>query len=397
MAVPTVEVTTNISYANGASAENVHVIAELQSPAQNSDGYIIQKTVKGIVDINGDVTINLWPNDLGDTNSFYKITAYDEILGELLKVVTIVPDSTIPLELEDIAMPINGFSLANASGNVASIRRVDTSEGLGGGGDLSTNRTHILDLNTISTEIEEPSLDWIIPIQDPGSTDGVRYVKLENFPGIGSDDYELTIATEGQTEILIEKKFVPDSGALDLFINGKHQCPTTYTEDTIDDVIYNGRVILSEPLEEGDEICIKIKGLLSISNTGIDSGQVLYSGGGSVEDALDTLFSASDASPWQEVNISTPVSSGDRIFVSTNTGPITVTLPATPSIGDSVEIIDTTSSVFTGVGNTLLNDITVDRNGNLIMELAENLIIDQAKVSIKFIYSGASVGWIFTE
>lgn len=397
MAVPTVEITTNISYASGASAENVHVIAELQSPAQNSDGYIVQKIVKGIVDVNGDVTINLWPNDLGDTNSFYKITAYDEILGELLKVVTVVPDSIIPLELEDIAMPINGFSLANASGNVASIRRIDTLEGINGGGDLSTNRTHILDLNTISTEAINPALDWIIPIQDPGSVDGVRYIRLLDIPGIASDDYEYSIAVDGQTEILIEKQFVPDSNALDVYINGKHQCPTSYTEDTINDVVYNGRIILSEPMEDGDEICIKIKGLLSISNTGIDSGQVLYSGGGSVEDALNTLFSASGLSPWQEVNTDTTVNSGDRIFVSTNTGPVTITLPPTPSIGDSIQIVDTTSSVFTGIGNTLVNDITVDRNGNFIMELTENLIIDQAKVSLEFIYSGASVGWVFSE
>ena len=122
--------------------------------------------------------------------------------------------------------------------------------------------------------------------------------------------------------------------------------------------------------------------MLSISTVGLDSGQVLYSGGGSVEDALDTLFSSTGSSPWQEVNLDTPVNSGDRIFVSTNTGPVTVTLPATPNVGDSIQIIDTTSSAFTGIGNTLNNDITVDRNGNLIMELAENLIIDQAKVSL---------------
>lgn len=396
MPIPTVQVKATINYANGAEAEGVRIIAELQSPAQTDDGYVVQKTIKGVVDSSGCATLDLWPNEGGIGDSFYSIQAYDEILGELLSVVAVVPESAIPINLEDIAMPVSSFSLGCASGNVAGIRRVDTEEGIIGGGDLTENRTHRLDLTTISTQAETPLGEWIVAVQDPAAPDSVRWARLSDLPGIGNDIFEVSTATEGQQQILIQESFSPNTGSLDVYINGKHQCPTVYMEEAINQPPYNGRITLSEPLEEGDEICIRIKKAFSFG-TGLDSSQVTYSGGGSVEDALNTLFSQSGATLWQEITGDYTALAGDQIFVSTNTGSLTVTLPASPNVGDTVKIIDVTSAAFTGTGNSLLNDFTILRNGELIMELTENLIVDQAKVSLEFIYSGSAIGWVFSE
>ena len=396
MAVPTVQVKTTINYSNGNAASGVHVIAELQSPSQTDDGYIVSKKIKGIVDINGDVTLNLWPNDLGIVGSFYLIEAYDEILGDLLKVVAVVPESPIPIDLEDIAMPVCSFSLANASGNVAGIRRVDTTGGITGGGDLTTNRTHSIDLTTITTNEPSPPGEWIVAVQNPAQPGQVRYARLGDLPGLGIDSVEQSTATPGQTVIFIEAAFSPNTYQLDVYIEGKYQCPDTYVESIVNIPPYNGKVIISEPLEGGEDICIKIKKSSPFSG-GVDASQVTYSGGGSVEDALDTLFSTAAASPWQLITGNYTATLGDRLFISTDAGPITVTLPPLPSIGYSVNIIDITSSLFVGLGNQLINNITVNRNGSLMLELPENLIVDQARVSIEFIYSGPTIGWTFSE
>lgn len=396
MPIQTVDVTATLHFADGIEAENVHVVANLQSPSQYADGYVVQKTIKGIVDSNGEVTLSLWPNDLGNDESFYTIEAYDEILGELLKVVAVVPDSTIPLDLEDIAMPVNTFSLACASGNVASIRRVDTTEGLTGGGDLSTNRTHRLDLSTISTEEIEPGTDWIIPVQDPNNPDSIRYARLGNLPGVGVDNFIEFVGTEGQTEIFLEDIVPINTFSMDVIINGKFQCASSYVEESIDIPPYKTKITLDEPLEEGDLVCIRVKRSNPFSS-GLPADEITYSGGGTVDDALDALFSATDADPWQETTGDISPTPGNRIFVSTNSGPLTVTLPASPNVGDTIKIIDVTSAAFTGPGNSLINDFTILRNGERIMELEEDLIVDQAKVSIEFIYSGSAIGWIFSE
>jgi hypothetical protein len=395
MALQLVEINTVLNYPNGEPAKNVRVNAQLVSPVQNSNGgYVVQNEVKAISDDLGNVSLSLWPNSLGVDDSYYVIEAYDEVLGEILKVISVVPESAIPVNLEDISMSI--ANLGCSSGSVAGIRRVDTEEGISGGGDLTTNRTHVLDLNTISTEEIAPDVNWIVAVQDPDAVDGVRFSKLGNLPGIGYDSIETILALEGQTEILIEQPFLIDTGSIDLFINGRYQCPPSYSEqEAVGQDPYTRKLVLTEAMEGGEEICVKVKKSASFSSS-IDSGQVAYSGG-SVEEALDTLFNSTESSPWQITSTNISTTPGQRFFVSTNTGPVSVTLPGFPSLGDTVRVIDITSSSFIGLGNSLLNDITVLRNGEKILELEEDLIIDQARVSLEFIYTGSTVGWVFSE
>lgn len=78
---------------------------------------------------------------------------------------------------------------------------------------------------------------------------------------------------------------------------------------------------------------------------------------------------------------------GDGVFVGSDTAAITITLPATPSLGDEVAVIDQD-------GNAATNNITIARNGSNIMGLAEDLTIDNNNASAIFVYSGdATDGW----
>jgi hypothetical protein len=94
--------------------------------------------------------------------------------------------------------------------------------------------------------------------------------------------------------------------------------------------------------------------------------------------------------PWQTTTTSITVSNNDRYFVDTTSAAITITLPASPQTGDSIRLVDLASSFDT-------NNLTIDRNGNKIMGLTEDLIVSTEDASIGLVYSGATYGWKLLE
>ena len=91
----------------------------------------------------------------------------------------------------------------------------------------------------------------------------------------------------------------------------------------------------------------------------------------------------------QEVNLAisanTTLVAGRRYFVDT-TAARTLTLPASPTLGQEIVIFDATGSAGT-------NNITLARNGNKINSLTENAIIDVDKAAAVLIYTGTAIGW----
>jgi hypothetical protein len=91
----------------------------------------------------------------------------------------------------------------------------------------------------------------------------------------------------------------------------------------------------------------------------------------------------------QEVNLSisanTTLVAGRRYFVDTSSA-LTLTLPASPAVGNEIVIFDATGSAGT-------NNITLARNGNKINSLTENAIIDVDKAAAVLVYTGSTIGW----
>jgi len=86
--------------------------------------------------------------------------------------------------------------------------------------------------------------------------------------------------------------------------------------------------------------------------------------------------------------------SGDQLLVNTSGGglgvPVTVTLPATPSVGDEVTIIDS--------GNAFgSNNLTVARNGSNILGNASNLTVSTNGAAFTLVYVNATRGWIYKD
>ena len=78
--------------------------------------------------------------------------------------------------------------------------------------------------------------------------------------------------------------------------------------------------------------------------------------------------------------------SGDQIFVDTTSAVVTVTLPASPEVGDEVTIID--SRNYFGS-----NAVTVDRNGKPINNGTSNATLNTNGMAATFIYVDTTCGW----
>ena len=109
-------------------------------------------------------------------------------------------------------------------------------------------------------------------------------------------------------------------------------------------------------------------------------------------DYVDTTALNSALSSYkQEVNLAisanTTLVAGRRYFVDT-TAARTLTLPASPTLGQEVVVVDATGSAAT-------NNITILRNGGKINGLTEDAILDVNQGTSIFTYTGTTLGWRF--
>ncbi len=97
--------------------------------------------------------------------------------------------------------------------------------------------------------------------------------------------------------------------------------------------------------------------------------------------------------PWQtftaDGSTGLNIAANDRYFVNTSGGAATITLPASPLVGDQISLLDLASTFDT-------NNCTIARNGNKIMGLTENLILSTEDEAITLVYTGATYGWKLT-
>lgn len=105
--------------------------------------------------------------------------------------------------------------------------------------------------------------------------------------------------------------------------------------------------------------------------------------------ATDAEVSATLANYKVEVitNVSSNITmvAGRRYVVDT-TSARTLTLPASASAGDEIQIVDGSNSAAT-------NNITISRNSHKINGVADNGLIDVNGIVNTFIYTGIGYGW----
>lgn len=80
---------------------------------------------------------------------------------------------------------------------------------------------------------------------------------------------------------------------------------------------------------------------------------------------------------------------GEGYFVDTSSSEITVTLPSSPSVGNTVSLVDYASNAST-------NNITIT-SSNDIMNSADDKVINYDNGAVELVYSGSTKGWLVSS
>ncbi|WP_020380557.1 SGNH/GDSL hydrolase family protein [Pseudacidovorax intermedius] len=101
MSLPTCQVRVVVfDSAGGAPVAGAQVQAQLSS-YDVGDGYVVPRLVVGTTDIDGEAFLDLWPNQLGSSESFYTVTITAPN-GKRLRTIAVVPNQA-SADLQDIA------------------------------------------------------------------------------------------------------------------------------------------------------------------------------------------------------------------------------------------------------------------------------------------------------
>ena len=87
----------------------------------------------------------------------------------------------------------------------------------------------------------------------------------------------------------------------------------------------------------------------------------------------------------QTLSSDTTLVAGYRYFVDTSAAR-TLTLPATPAVGDEIQLFDAS-----GTGST--NNVTINNNSNKINGTLDTALIDIDGFATVFVWTGSTYGW----
>tara|TARA_R110000744_G_scaffold288391_1_gene399394 strand:+ start:539 stop:1249 length:711 start_codon:yes stop_codon:yes gene_type:complete len=79
---------------------------------------------------------------------------------------------------------------------------------------------------------------------------------------------------------------------------------------------------------------------------------------------------------------------GDQIFVDTASAAVTITLPASPSVGDEVHFVDSKLSFNS-------NNLTIGRNSQPLVGATSDLVVSENGESFTLVYANSTKGWVY--
>jgi hypothetical protein len=112
--------------------------------------------------------------------------------------------------------------------------------------------------------------------------------------------------------------------------------------------------------------------------------QVLTTNGSGVLSFVDNT----GGTDWQAVKTTTYTAvAGEGVFADTTSSAWTLTLPATPTIGDEVSVVD-----YAGTFDT--NNLTIGRNSENIQGSAADLTVATERAGFTLVYTDGTQGWL---
>ena len=262
----------------------------------------------------------------------------------------------------------------------------DTSPQLGG--NLDTNSFNIAfdDAHGITDENANEQLFFST------TASAVNYLNVTNaaasgdpkLSALGGDtNIDLAISPKGSGEVVIgtgsANATLTSSGAHDLILDTNSG--TNSGNITITDAA-NGNITLT-PNGSGKVVV----DVLTFPNADGSANQILTTNGSGVLSFVDN----SGGTSWQAIKTGNyTASAGEGVFANTTAGAFTVTLPASPSLGDEVSIVD-----YAGTFDT--NNLTVGRNSQPIMGTAADLTVSIERAGLTLAYVDSTQGWLLKD
>jgi len=134
-------------------------------------------------------------------------------------------------------------------------------------------------------------------------------------------------------------------------------------------------------------------GTSATSTTVADADRVVLNDNGTMVQVAMTDIKTyiGGGTSWQSVKTSNyTASAGQGVFANTTSASFTVTLPASPSLGDEVSIKD-----YAGTFDT--NALTVGRNSQPIEGVAADLTVSVERAGFTLVYSDSTQGWLLKD
>ena len=102
------------------------------------------------------------------------------------------------------------------------------------------------------------------------------------------------------------------------------------------------------------------------------------------------IVKANEYRKWRTLTAAETIQAGAKLFIDTTGGAFTVTLPASPAVGDEVHFIDSRFNFDTAA-------LTVGRNSSKIANATSDLVVNTEGAGFGLVFSGSNVGWTYME
>ena len=185
----------------------------------------------------------------------------------------------------------------------------------------------------------------------------------------------------GNTETGIAATYEDSDGTIDLVVSAASSAATLTTARTIGGVSFDGSADINLP-------GVNAIGTQNTAGSAATLTTPRTIGGVSFDGSADIVLPPG-GTDWDTALKTTSFTAvaGKGYLLNTTSGIVTVTLPASPSAGNIVDISD-------AVGKAHTNKIIIARNGSNIYAAASDIQLTSKRGNISLIYTDATNGWV---
>jgi hypothetical protein len=163
-------------------------------------------------------------------------------------------------------------------------------------------------------------------------------------------------------------------------VTGIGNIATINIDGNLSNILYGNGSFAAAPTVTSIPVA-NITGLGNIATINKDgnASNILYGNG---------VFSAAPTGSytWSVITVDTNATAFNGYFVDTSSTAITLTLPGSPNLGDSIKINDLAGTFGT-------HSLILGRNGKKIEGVSDNLAVDYNKATVEIVYSNSTYGW----